>query len=76
MGEYVGVKRLDVFIPYMSAKFIERETEKTYRVYITDHLRALCGSHNRWIELISPRPDFDPDEIAADIIERAGLVIT
>lgn len=76
MGEYVGAKRLDVFIYYAMARFEKEAAEKVYRVYITDHLKALCGSNGkRWIDWIEPPPDFDADEIAADIINRAGLVL-
>lgn len=76
MGEYVGVKRLDVFIFYASARYREKHEEKTYRIYLTDCARAMAGAQERWIDIITPRQTFDADKIAEDIIERAGLVIT
>lgn len=73
MGEYVGAKRLDVFVYYVLSRSERDAIEKVYRIYVTDHLRALCGSPKRWIEYIEPDPDINADEIAADIIKRAGL---
>lgn len=77
MGEYVGAMRLDVFIRYALFKLVERQREHSYKIYVTDHLRALVGkgSKSRWIDFIEPKPEVDADEIVADIIDRAGLVI-
>ena len=76
MGEYVGVKRLDVFIFYMAERYKARTKEETYRIYVTDCLRALTKAKKRWIEYITPPKSFNADQVANDIIERAGLVIT
>lgn len=78
MGEYVGVKRLDVFMRYALFKLVERQREDTYRIYVTDHLRAIVGTNaspTRWIDRITPKEEIDADEIVADIIDRAGLVV-
>lgn len=59
---------------YAMFKLVERQREETYKIYVTDHLKALVNSKARWIDIITPKPDIDADEIAADIISRAGLV--
>ena len=50
----------------------------SYRVYVTDSLK-LSGEHKyierRWYDLVKPQPEMDADEIATDVIKRAGLVI-
>lgn len=74
MGEYVGVKRLDVFLNYAMYRLIARRREEIYQIYVTDHLKALLGSSKRFIDYINPKPDINADEIVLDIIERAGLV--
>lgn len=79
MGEYVGAKRLDVFMRYVLFKLVERQREDTYKIYVTDHLRAIVGTNaspTRWIDMVKPREKVDADEIVADIIDRAGLVVT
>lgn len=76
MGEYVGAMRLDVFIRYALFRLVESRREQSYKIYVTDHLKALVGkgSKSRWIDLIKPKPEVDADKIAKDIIDRAGLV--
>lgn len=78
MGEYVGAMRLDVFMRYALFRLVERQREESYKIYVTDHLKALLGkgSKSRWIDLIRPKQDIDADEIVKDIVDRAGLVIT
>lgn len=76
MGEYVGVKRLDVFIIYASDRLREKNEEKTFRIYVTDCLKHLARVEERWIDMIRPRQTFDADKVAKDVIERAGLVVT
>lgn len=63
----------------------EEQREKTYRAYITDVLRLACeniatlgkGSYivSRWVDLTEEKkPDNrSADEIAADVILKAGL---
>ena len=64
----------------------EEQEEKTYKVYITDVLQLIGqnvasavskGSYItvRWYDLVTKKPEDekDADEIAADIITRAGL---
>lgn len=60
---------------------IESE-EKFYKTYITDLLKTLAEINNitvsgRFIDLlnVSPEPEKTGDEIAKDIIERAGLKV-
>lgn len=60
---------------------IRAQTEElSFRVYVTDSLRAQGeGKYlaERWADLIRPAPrdDRTPDEIAADVITRAGLTL-
>lgn len=60
---------------------IESE-EKFYKTYVTDLLKTLAEINNitvsgRFIDLlnVSPEPEKTGDEIAKDIIERAGLKV-
>ena len=52
----------------------------TYRVYVSDALYWQGQSrtlNKRWVELIEKKPadTRTPEDIAADIIKRAGLVL-
>lgn len=67
---------------YMVARFLQESDEIAYRVYTTDTLRVIAmgakiQSSKRYAELISHKPieTRSGDEIAADVIERCGLVV-
>ena len=72
---------------YASAKFEEWDKELAYQIYMTDALRMIAentaklsgGSYmtKRYAEvLVKEKPDNRTgDEIAADIIKKAGLVV-
>lgn len=61
--------------------------EKTYRVYITDTLRIISENtakyagggyiEKRYIDIIDPKPEDkrSGSEIAADVIQKAGLTL-
>ena len=69
------------------ARINEREKTETYRIYVTDALRVVAentarfASGNyikaRYADMIEPKKQDNRtgDEIVADIIKRAGLVV-
>ena len=73
-------------IEHVLASFQHEAKETQYRAYLTDALRIIGentakyvgGSYLtvRWCELDKPREEEDGDEIAADVIRRAGLRLT
>ena len=72
-------------IEHCVSAFSQRNKEKAFRIYMTDAIMCISetvanmgngGSYmeKRYIDIIEPQDDeFDPDEIALDIIQRAGL---
>lgn len=55
--------------------------EDGYRIYVTDALSALAGqlgvqTNRRYADIIHPKPEDTrtPEEIAASIIQGAGLI--
>lgn len=69
-------------IEHVIAEYEIESEEKFYKTYITDLLKTLAEINNitvsgRFIDLlnISPEPEKTGDEIAKDIIERAGLKV-
>lgn len=66
----------------MSARLLEATKAKAYEIYVTDTLRIIAKSigtypAKRFAEILSP-PKNDRrtgDEIAADIIKRAGITV-
>lgn len=67
---------------YASFKFLQKQNEKAYRIYVTDSLRiigenggrAIC---ERWIDAVTPKKQDTrtAEEIVADIVKKAGLVV-
>ena len=66
--------------------FIEEQEEKRYRAYLTDVLMLVSkntarfvegGEYltDRWVEGSKPVDTRTGDEIAADVIKRAGLTL-
>ena len=66
----------------MSARLLDATKAKAYEIYVTDTLRIIAKSigiypSKRFAEILSP-PERDKrtgDEIAADIIKRAGITV-
>jgi len=70
----------DYLVEHVLEKYNEEQKESAYRAYTSDMLMAIAESMGatveiRYVDLIEPgQPeDMDGDEIALDIIERAGL---
>ena len=59
---------------YMLSRAKELKRERIYRIYVTDSLKILCGTGERYIDLIYPdnasEDDADPDEIINDLKQR------
>ena len=73
-------------IEHCVSAFSARNKEKAFRIYISDAIMCISetvanmgggGSYmnKRYVDIIEPHEDieYDPDEIALDIINRAGL---
>lgn len=64
----------------MRAKIVEHERDFAYKVYVTDSLQLMAQSKyftTRWADIVKS-DDIDSrsaDEIATDIIKRAGLTL-
>lgn len=70
-----------MFIRYCLQRRRREEEELMYRAYITDSLYQMgrgCALNKRWIDTVRPREvaDVDPDAVVADVVERAGLVVS
>ena len=72
---------------YAIARYQSQQRDLAYRIYIADCLRmvtentakAVCGSYisAKFADIINPKPvdDRAGEEIAADIIKRAGIQV-
>lgn len=71
-------------IDHCIVQFEREQEEKSYRIYIANNLRLVCenvgkglgGSYypGLWGE-IEPNDDRTGDEVALDVIKRAGLIV-
>ena len=59
-------------IEHCISAFRLSQAEKTYRIYLTDALRAIVGGQNpRYFDLINPKTDNrDAEEIKAQILTK------
>ena len=72
---------------YATARYQSQQRDLAYRIYIADCLRmvtentakAVCGSYisAKFADIINPKPvdNRAGEEIAADIINRAGIEV-
>ena len=80
MAELLGTGYV---VDYCISRYKHKQEEKVYRAYITDTLMTICNNFaNAWggerltvryIDLGKPKDTRTGDEIAIDIITRAGL---
>lgn len=78
IGEYRGPFSVHAFGKYAAARFTDRMTEKVYRVYVTDSLRAIPKGEyltRRYSELFESKQDYDAREVINKVTERAGLEV-
>lgn len=74
-------------IDHCISLFNKQAKEEAYRTYVTDTLKALNGNfakifggaffNTRYVDVVNPNEESDKsgDEIARDIIKRAGLKV-
>ena len=69
---------------YATARYKECQRELAYRIYVTDTIMMMSQSQGRTdrffdrLEIVDGKRSVDKrsgDEIAADVINRAGLVV-
>ena len=66
---------------YVINRYEEYQQEMAYRIYVTDRLlrtsdNKYLPTEKRFYELIKkPEKEMSGDEIAAEVISRAGLVV-
>lgn len=63
---------------YVNAKYDERVQEQAYRIYVTNSLYYMADNKRisrTYNEIIHPKPEDKRtgDEIALDVMQRAGL---
>ena len=82
LGSYAGPRQARAFVWYMVAMRERELHEESYRVYVTDSLQLMPqGKYRaaRWAELVGTaaveRDDRTAEEIAAQVIESAGLEV-
>jgi protein-disulfide isomerase-like protein with CxxC motif len=72
-------------VRYAASRFVNDQKDAAYRIYVTDTLRLIAQStgqcfERRFVELLDeangpPEITKSGEEIAADVIARAGLVV-
>lgn len=79
-GEYRGRRNIRPFLRYVIARLDEENREMAYRIYVTQSLQNV--PQNKYItksyyDMIYPKPEDNrsAEEIADDIIEKAGLIM-
>lgn len=68
---------------YCEAVTLKEVEELSFKIYVTDSVQYLTKSlaqeaiEQRWVDIAYPPiiEDIDADEVALDIISRAGLVV-
>lgn len=60
---------------YVRARCGSEERAEAYRVYMSECMRAFIGGAEGYYAITHPAPDFDADEVAEDVIRRAGLEV-
>ena len=77
-GEYRGKRELKPFLRYVEARIDEHNREEAYRIYVTRSLQL--SPQGKYINvsldsLLSPKKidTRSGDEIATDVIKKAGL---
>lgn len=70
---------------YALSRYRREAEDKAYRVYITDALKVLTGNtanyaggsvmSGRYADLWKPADTRSAEEVAADVIKKAGLVV-
>lgn len=57
---------------FVTEKIKEKQEEMTYRIYVTDALKALTGSTVRFYDLVAddePKPEKTSEQIKAEIFD-------
>lgn len=63
---------LKYIMVFVADKIKEKQEEKTYRIYVTDALKALTGATVRYYDLIDdyePKPKKTSEQIKAEIFD-------
>ena len=72
-------------VDYCISRYKHKQEEKIYRAYIADALMLICNNfanrfggntiETRYIDLGKPADTRTGDDIAVDVIQRAGLTL-
>lgn len=70
-------------VDYCVSRYKHKQEEKAFRSYVADALMHICNNiaeafggttiHTRYIDLGKPMDNRSGDEVAIDVIQRAGL---
>ena len=84
--EYRGPRNAKTFMRYCCAKINIEQKRETYRIYVTDALKTIVENTARfaggmrldvrYVDLFKTQDNRTADEIVADVIKKAGLVVT
>ena len=77
------MKSAKAFMRYVVSRFERESRETAYRIYVTNCLKMLCGNTGNapamnFHDIIERKRNIDTrsgEEIAADVIKRAGLKV-
>jgi hypothetical protein len=79
LGDYRGPALARAFVGYLVARYTDRLTEKSFRVYVTDSLQSIPQMQyktKRWAELagiVDPEKERSAEEIVDDVVARLGM---
>ena len=59
---------------YVMARFEQYERDWTYRIYVTDSLKALAGVNMRYADLFAPEETRTADEIIDGVKDKLRLM--
>ena len=79
-GEYRGRREIRPFLRYYTARLKAYTQERSYRIYVTDSLRAIPQESwivSRWVEILdgNAHKEQTADEIIEGIAERGGIIM-
>lgn len=65
---------------YVMTRYVEYQHEMAYRVFVTDALykdaeNMIIPARMRYYEILHPPKQVSGDDIAAEVIAKAGLVV-
>lgn len=75
LGEYRGPLSVRACIKYVTAYMDKLDREEIYKVYVSEHLRAIVGSGISYYETAysSEPEDFDAEKVIDEVLAEIGF---